>query len=146
MGVMSALSMLPDADVVAFALGIPYEAPFGHRGASHSLAAALGLGILALGIARARRLPPLRWALTTFAVVASHGILDTLTDGGRGVALLWPLTDARLFAPWRPIPVAPIGLGFLSPRGMSVAATELAYFLPLWLYALWPRRGAPDTG
>ena len=30
------VSFLPDADVVAFKFGIPYEAPFGHRGASHS--------------------------------------------------------------------------------------------------------------
>jgi inner membrane protein len=29
-------AMLPDADVVGFLLGIPYDAPLGHRGASHS--------------------------------------------------------------------------------------------------------------
>src|SRR5947208_5485908 len=39
------LSVLPDIDVVAFVLGIPYGAPFGHRGAIHSLAFALLVGI-----------------------------------------------------------------------------------------------------
>ena len=34
-GVIAA--MLPDADVLAFALHIPYADAFGHRGASHSL-------------------------------------------------------------------------------------------------------------
>ena len=52
---LSILSMLPDLDVIAFRLGIPYAAPFGHRGASHSLCAALLVGamagIAALGIA-----------------------------------------------------------------------------------------------
>jgi hypothetical protein len=33
-------SYLPDADVLAFRFGIPYPAPFGHRGAFHSLASA----------------------------------------------------------------------------------------------------------
>jgi hypothetical protein len=31
-----ALSVLADADVVAFRLGIPYSAPFGHRGFSNA--------------------------------------------------------------------------------------------------------------
>ena len=34
----SALSLLPDADVVGFALGVQYGDPWGHRGATHSLA------------------------------------------------------------------------------------------------------------
>jgi hypothetical protein len=34
----------------------------------------------------------------------------------------------------------PIGMRFFSPRGLRVAAVEAVYFLPLVLYALWPRR------
>ena len=60
--------------------------------------------------------------------------------GGLGVALAWPFSNERFFAPWRPIPVAPIGLGFLSSRGMVVAAVELFYFLPVFAWGLWPRR------
>jgi inner membrane protein len=40
------VSLLPDADVVKFALDIPYGAPLGHRGASHSIAVGLALGVL----------------------------------------------------------------------------------------------------
>ena len=134
----SALSLLPDLDVVAFAFGVPYEHPLGHRGASHSLLVALALGALCVPLARApaRRL---RLGLLAAGVAASHGLLDTLTDGGLGAALLWPFDDARLFAPLRPIPVAPIGAGMLSARGLYVLAVEALMFAPLLLYALWPR-------
>lgn len=135
-----ALSMLPDADVIAFALDIPYSDPFGHRGASHSLAFAAGVGAL-VGLA-ARRL---RLGLLIVVVVASHPLLDAFTDGGLGVALLWPWDDARMFAPWRPIPVSPIGASFLSARGLSVVLAELVPSLPLLLYGLWPRRSQPST-
>ena len=67
-------------------------------------------------------------------------LLDSLTDGGLGAALLWPLSTARFFAPWTPIPVAPIGGGMLSARGLYVALTEVALFSPLLVYAVWPRR------
>ncbi|MCB9762398.1 MAG: metal-dependent hydrolase [Alphaproteobacteria bacterium] len=134
-------SVLPDADVVAFALGIPYHAPFGHRGASHSLAVAAACGALVgLGARLAGRPRPLRLALFVAVVMGSHGLLDSMTTGGLGIALLWPASDARFFAPWRPIPVAPIGAAFLSPRGLTVALTEVAQFAPLWIWALWPRR------
>jgi inner membrane protein len=73
-------------------------------------------------------------------VVASHGLLDALTDGGLGAALLWPFSDERFFAPWRPLPVAPIGSRFWSAGGLAVAATELAWFLPLLVWTCWPRR------
>ncbi|GAB4536274.1 MAG: metal-dependent hydrolase [Haliangiales bacterium] len=148
----SALSLLPDADVIAFWLEIPYHAPWGHRGASHSLAAAVALGLLATplllrlsgpspetdaGPALTRRY--LITAAQCVAVALSHSLLDALTDGGLGVALYWPLSDERVFAPWRPIPVAPIGLGLLSGRGLYVMLTELFYFAPVFAYALWPR-------
>jgi inner membrane protein len=136
----SALSLLPDVDVIAFALRIPYAAPWGHRGATHSLAFAVLVGLVAALVLRLGRWPVLRTSLLVTAVVASHGIVDAFTDGGLGTALLWPLSNQRFFAPWRPIPVAPIGLRFLSARGLRVAAVELVLFAPFFLYALWPRR------
>jgi inner membrane protein len=140
MAVFSALSLLPDADVIGFAMGIPYAHPFGHRGASHALSVALLFGLFAWLLTRLAGLPPARSALITALVVASHGLADALTNGGLGIGLLWPFSNERFFAPWRPIPVAPIGMRFFSPRGLRVAAVEVVYFLPLFLYALWPRR------
>jgi inner membrane protein len=134
------LALLPDADVIAFALGIPYHAPWGHRGATHSLCFAAAAGALTAVASRWAGWPVWRTSLLVTAVVASHGVADAFTDGGLGSALLWPFSDQRFFAPWRPIPVAPIGLDFLSLRGLRVAAVELLLFAPVFAYGLWPRR------
>lgn len=133
----ASLALLPDLDVLGFWFGVPYGDPFGHRGASHSLAAALLVAVVVAGFAKGQR--SLTFACALLAV-GSHGLLDTLTNGGLGVALLWPFTNARYFAPWRPIPVAPLGLGMLSARGLHVLAAELAIFSPFLVFALWPRR------
>jgi inner membrane protein len=133
----SALSFLPDADVVGFGFGIAYGDPWGHRGASHSLLFSLALGV-AVGLgARYFHEPAFRTGALATLVVASHGLLDTLTNGGLGCALLWPVDLTRHFAPWRPIPVSPIGLGYLSPYGALVFVTELALFSPFLAYTLW---------
>lgn len=138
--VYTALSFLPDADVLGFGWGIPYGHAFGHRGAAHSTVLALGLGLVAaFHFARSKR--PAWPVLLVAATVASHGLLDAFTDGGKGIALLWPLTEERFFAPWRPIPVAPIGLRFWSLVGLKIALFEAALFFPLLAWALWPRRG-----
>ena len=140
MAFFAALSLLPDLDVVAFALRVPYAAPFGHRGASHSICAALLFALLFAPLAAPLCGSFARALLLCAATLLSHGALDMLTDGGLGVAALWPLSPRRYFFPFRPLPVAPIGARLLSPWGRAVMATELLYFLPLWLYALWPRR------
>jgi inner membrane protein len=144
MALLSLLALLPDADVVAFKLGIPYAAPWGHRGASHSVVFAAGVALAAALLARALRAPAGRWGLLTFLAVASHGLLDALTNGGLGAALLWPFSNERFFAPVRPLPVAPIGARMLSPRGLYVVTVELFAFIPLWAYALWPRGRARE--
>src|SRR3954470_5258184 len=68
----SGLSLLPDADVFGFRLGVHYEDPWGHRGATHSFAFALVVAIVALVVAKAARLPALKTALITLVVVSSH--------------------------------------------------------------------------
>ena len=127
------LSMLPDADVVAFVLGIPYAAPFGHRGASHSIFVAVAIA-LALGLLDRST----RTTLLCLLVACSHGLLDTLTDGGLGIALLWPFSDERFFAPLQPIPVAPIGPAFFSARGLWCLFVEAAITAPIWLALILP--------
>jgi inner membrane protein len=142
----SALSLAPDLDVIAFRFGIPYSAPFGHRGAAHSIFIALVLASIAALATRVRpdqvnsnQTRTRLWVLC--AVVAiSHGLLDTLTDGGLGIALLWPFSNERYFAPWTPIPVAPIGTRMLTGRGIRVVMTEALQFAPLLVWAVWPRR------
>ena len=61
-----------------------------------------------------------------------HPLLDAMTSGGLGVALLWPWNDQRFFAPWRPILVSPFANGFFSARGLSTLLSELCWvWLPL---------------
>jgi membrane-bound metal-dependent hydrolase YbcI (DUF457 family) len=90
------------------------------------------VGHVAVGLAAA--------AMLACFVLASHPLLDALTDGGLGCALFWPFDSTRYFAPWSPIPVAPIGARYFSPRGLSVALTEMVLFGPLFAFALRPRR------
>jgi len=127
-------AILPDLDVLAFRFHIPYAHILGHRGFSHSLLFALLLGLLAMAGASllhsSRRL--------AFAVVgisaASHALLDMITNGGLGVALWWPGSNARIFAPWRVIEVSPLSLhALLGPRGITVLGSELLW---VWLPAL----------
>lgn len=140
----SSVSLAPDADVLAFAFGIPYEHALGHRGASHSLVVAAAAGLLVYALARLRKREGTRTALLTAIVLASHGSLDALTDGGLGSALFWPVTLDRYFFPWQPLPVAPIGRGLFSTRFVAVVALETLWFLPMLVWALWPRRPKPS--
>lgn len=123
-------AMLPDADVAAFKFGIAYADAFGHRGASHSLLFAVLLGVAAALLHRPLRARP--WTAFWFiaVAVASHPLLDMLTDGGLGVALLWPWSDARHFAPWRMVEVSPFAHNFFSARGVEVLLSELRW---VWL-------------
>jgi inner membrane protein len=139
--VLSIVSLWPDADAIAFAMGIPYGDPLGHRGATHSLALAAVVGGLAWLVAFREDLPRARTALYAGIVAASHGLLDTMTyGGGLGCALLWPFSNERFWAPVRFIPIAPIGLALFSLRGVKVMLAEIVIFSPFWIYALWPRR------
>jgi hypothetical protein len=104
------------------------------------MAVVVGLAIGAVA-GRLKR-PALRYALVAGVVLVSHALLDTMTDGGLGCALLWPMSLTRYFAPWRPIPVAPIGFGFLSIDGALIALVELGWFLPVLVFALWRGRVA----
>jgi hypothetical protein len=65
-----------------------------------------------------------------------------MTDGGLGCALFWPFDTTRYFAPWRPIPVSPIGLDLLSPSAVLIALIELILFAPLMVFAVRPRLAA----
>ncbi len=129
----AALGLLPDADVVTFPLGIPYGSWCGHRGISHSLFLALAAALLLAPLGAALfGLPWLPLAGTFFAVIASHSLLDALTNGGHGVALLAPFDNRRLFFPWRPIQVSPIGLGVFSRWGLRALGSEVVWvWVPL---------------
>jgi inner membrane protein len=127
-------SMLPDADVVAFSLGIPYSHMFGHRGFSHSIAFAALTAMFVWFLLRNDddvKIGGLRIWTILFLATVSHGILDAMTSGGLGVAFFSPLSNHRYFFEWRPIRVAPIGVArFFSARALTVLQSELIF---VWL-------------
>jgi inner membrane protein len=128
-----AASILPDLDVLAFHLDIAYSAQLGHRGFSHSLLFAVILA--AIAALCSSRLKALRFTAFAFvfAAAASHGLLDMLTNGGLGVAYLWPFSDQRFFFSGQVIQVSPLSLRrLLGPAGFVVFKSELLW---VWLPA-----------
>ncbi len=133
---MAALvSVLPDADVIGFKLGVRYGDLWGHRGMTHSL-----LFAAILGLAAAARFKPAwkgegrRLALVFTLITASHGLLDALTNGGLGMTFFAPFNRSRYFLPWRPILVSPIGAAnFFNEYGRRVILSEIRW---VWLPAL----------
>jgi inner membrane protein len=126
---------LPDIDVAGLRF-VRYGSVWGHRGITHSLvfAAAVAGVIAGLGFRHgAPGMPPLRIALFLFLATISHSLLDALTDGGAGVALLAPFDNRRFFFPYRPIRVSNFGVLWLfSRRGAVVLWSEIRW---VWLPA-----------
>ena len=140
----------PDLDVIGFRLGVDYGDLLGHRGLSHSLCFAALLAAALLPLSRAGPgFSPRRAWLYLFLASASHGLLDMATDGGLGVALFAPFSAARMFFPFRPIAVSPLGVhAFFGARGAAVIASEALWvWLPAAAFAAlsrathgWPNR------
>lgn len=137
-------SILPDADVIGFSVGVRYGDFFGHRGFFHSPFFSFLISLLLVQIYFSNFRPFSRkwWKHVIFFTIvgASHGLLDAFTDGGMGIALLSPLTDSRYFFPWTPIRVSPIGISeFFTPWGKQVIISEIIYvWVPLFaLYAVY---------
>lgn len=126
--------MLPDLDVVSFAMGVPYGSQFGHRGFSHSLSFAALLTLVGAFAFATLKQQFIKAFLFLFVATASHGILDGFTNGGHGIAYLWPWSAERFFAPLQVIQVSPIGVsGMLTARGATVLLSELRW---VWLPAI----------
>jgi inner membrane protein len=134
---LAAVSVLPDIDVLAFVVGIPYAHPLGHRGITHSIPFGLALAPLATSLVfpRVRRFGSSWWRITAAAALAciSHGFLDAFTDGGKGVGFFIPFDAERIFFPWRPLIVSPIGVGSFVDRAGVVLWREVQW---VWLPAL----------
>lgn len=142
------LAALPDLDVAAFSLGIPYAHPLGHRGFTHSLVFAALAGLSATWLlSRPGRPLAERWrvAAILIAATASHGVLDALTDSGLGVGFWIPFRSDRFFFPWRPLRTSPVSVErFFGGQPLAILANEIRWvWLPLgmvWLSALLVKR------
>jgi inner membrane protein len=107
------LAVAPDLDTFAMrAFQIPFGSFFGHRGFWHSpFFLVLFSAALAACVAGRRSKRTVVYLAVMWAGCAvTHPLLDALTDGGSGVMLLFPFSQARLFFPWRPIHVSPLSI------------------------------------
>ncbi len=139
-------AIIPDADVLAFKFGIPYEHMFGHRGITHSIFFALIWTLMLRRIFYPKSKATTEERRTVFWILListlSHGVLDAMTTGGMGIAFFAPWTADRYFLPWRVIQVSPIGVSnFFSEWGMKVIYSEALYvvlpsFVFLFLYRI----------
>ena len=134
-------AVAPDLDLVLrFVDGMNH-----HRGPSHSVTAAVLVGVLGLVLARGRpwkRLAP--WAAAAWL---SHVVLDYLgvdTSPPRGEMALWPFSDA-FFA--SPIPLfydVPRAFDLASIRhNLTAVAIEIAILGPIGAFS-WRGRRASD--
>jgi inner membrane protein len=146
------LAFAPDLDVLAFHFGVPYGSQWGHRGWTRSLVFTVILGAITGLIFNAlqkknSRGSNFRIILWFVLSAVSHPLLDMLTNGGRGCALWWPFDTARIFFPWNPILVSPLGAGaFFSEWGLKVLFSELVWIgLPALGFVMLGRlvRSAP---
>ncbi len=121
-------SIIPDADVIMFKFGYQYEHWLGHRGFFHSIffCLILGFGISYLFFKKKDKRLILGVLFSLSGI--SHGILDAMTSGGRGIAFFAPFDNSRFFFPWRPILVSPLGVTkFFSDWGIAVLKSEAFY-------------------
>jgi inner membrane protein len=129
-------SIIPDSDVFGYHwLYIPSNHFFGHRGFFHSpfFAALLSMFVITFFYRKEVTFSKQWWSLALyfFILTTSHGILDALTNGGQGIALLSPFSNQRYFFPWTPIEVSPLNIkAFFSQRGLIVLKNEM-----IWIWA-----------
>jgi inner membrane protein len=128
-------SILPDVDLFSFYFKIPYGSVWGHRGFTHSLffAFLVSLAVMFLGWKENRPGTLPWWKIWGyfFFLASSHGILDAMTNGGKGVAFFSPFDLTRYFLPWTPLVVTPLRLNtFLTSRAREVLWSEMIW---VWL-------------
>jgi len=132
-------SIFPDADILSFRFGIPYEGFWGHRGFTHSLLFGLLFGIFIMLLFHWKSTLKNKCLLAVYYVIctASHGILDGMTTGGRGIEFFSPFDTERYFLPFRMIQVSPLGASrFFSEWGMAVIRSEALWIgLPSLIFA-----------
>jgi len=99
-------AVAPDLDLIGWPFGVPFEAPLGHRGLTHSIPFAVLTGITAAGVFL-RMLPTRDRAIAGVILIlatATHSVLDALTTySPTGPAFWAPFSNARYRFLWTPL-------------------------------------------
>jgi inner membrane protein len=92
-------SVLPDIDIIGYALGYRFPSPLAHRGFTHSLPFAFAVSLMALAVAPRMKTKRGIAFFAVFLAFLSHYFLDAL--GSRwGIPIFWPFDEARHAVPW----------------------------------------------
>jgi inner membrane protein len=136
LGILFAIA--PDFDVIAFRLDIPYESEWGHRGFTHSIAFAFFCAAVIIPFAPLLKASQPVVFLYLWICMASHGVMDALTNAGLGVAFFWPFSQERIFFPVRPVDASPVSIRrFLDGRGLEILQTEIVWlWFPLAVFGM----------
>jgi inner membrane protein len=125
-GLAALLPIVPDLDVFST---FAYGSALGRRGFTHSLLFALLLSSVAAAAAfRYFRVSFWSLSILFFAIMASHDLLDAMTEGGESIPFFWPL-DGR-YCNWGPLPVSDIAFDLPDPRYSRAVRSELFW---MWL-------------
>jgi inner membrane protein len=130
-------AVLPDCSAIFTRFGVSDYSLLGHRNFTHSLFFAVIASFVAvwLGFRDVKLFSrhSLSLWLFFFLCTASHGFLDSLTNGGLGIAFYSPFSDERYFMPWTPVEVPEITpQQFLGKWGKKVILSELIWIcLPM---------------
>lgn len=112
---------------------------------SHSVVVGVLLVVVAAGLLPSRWKHFGRWEFLLGGALAlfSHYLLDSFYNHGKGIAIFWPLSDARLILPipwFETMTLRPL----FSSHNVRVWAAELtvygAIFVATWLLAHYVRR------
>ena len=125
------MALVPDLDGIGYALGVEYASTFGHRGFSHSLIFVILVAwLFCLFLKKQKQISQKTLFLNFFTIGTLHILMDAMTNGGLGVALLAPFSNARFFLPWTPIEVSAIlPQYFWKMNGSSVIRFEFLYIV-----------------
>jgi len=128
----SLCSIIPDIDVISENFGIIGEDKYdflAHRGFTHSILFGIIWSIIIIIVFHRKDVKKYYvLGLFYFICTCSHGVLDSMTNGGVGISFFFPINTDRYFLPIRVIEVSPLGISsFFSEWGLEVLINEFKY-------------------
>lgn len=135
------MASIPDLDMLGTRFGgIPWDSIYGHRGYTHSILFAI---LTALVVAFLCYRHDFKKHFLFFLVCAvSHPLLDSLNNGGLGVAFFWPFSDTRYHAFVQPVMNVNVSFRglYLTTKGLPVFLSEFIWIgLPFFCIYLFLR-------
>jgi inner membrane protein len=113
-----------------------------HHGITHGFFFAVGFSVVAaLIFCRMLNYSYNRFFIITLLIYNSHLILDFITDGGKGIKLLWPFFDYYYISPISLFPAVRHSQGLFHVSHLKFIGFEVSYsIILLSIIWLWEKR------